>query len=313
MFKRNTKNLGASDLIVFQNQDDSFRLEIIPSAGANVRSLKIKGVNIIDGVESDEELKNNVAYKSTILAPFPNRIKDGKYEFRGKTYQLNINETPRNNALHGLIYNAPFEVLEEVVNDKNVSITLKNEYTGGNPGYPFPFTTTTKIVLDVDKGFTCTLSFRNLSDTEIPFGYGWHPYFTLNGKVDSYKLKTPATKQFMVDKQMIPTGASTEFHSFDELNPLKDIQLDGCFEIVEKNQVAETILKNGDGVTLKLWQETGHKKLNYLQIYTPPHGNSIAIEPQTCCIDAFNNREGLFYLQENEMLESSFGIILSLD
>jgi aldose 1-epimerase len=43
-------------------------------------------------------------YASSILFPFANRIADGRYDFEGKLYELNINQIEENNSLHGMEY-----------------------------------------------------------------------------------------------------------------------------------------------------------------------------------------------------------------
>lgn len=310
MFSKKSRLFGSKELITIENQKYNFGIEIIPTAGAHVRSLILKGVKVIDGVETEEELLQNPAFKSTFLAPFPNRIKDGIYNFEGKSYQLDINEKPRNNALHGLVYEAAFTLVEEKLEESSAFVTLKNEYKGKKSGYPFAFTTEVTLKIDIDKGFSCTMKFQNQSGRKIPFGFGWHPYFMLAEDVDNLKLKTPALKRFSVDQQMIPTGPPSDFHDFVEPQSLKNVQLDDCFEISKTGNVVETIVENSSGLSLKLWQETGAKKLNYLQIYTPPRRKSIAIEPQTSCVDAFNNNFGLFTLERDEIAESKFGVTL---
>jgi len=308
MFFKKLYKIGSIEVLSFCNQDNSFGIDIIPSIGAVVKSLKLNGRNIIDGPINTQEITENNAYKSTFLAPFPNRIKDGIYHFNGKKYQLPINEKPLNNALHGLIYKAPFHLVKEILGRDQMEITLNNEYDGKESGYPFPFTSQVKITIDLKQGFTCQLSFTNNSEASIPFGYGWHPYFQLNGKADSWELQFPVARQFKVDKQMIPVGESKESAQFASLTSLQGINLDDCFEIIQKGAIQKTILKNDDGSGITLWQETGDKKLNFLQIYIPPHRDSIAIEPQSSCIDAFNNGIGLFNIASNETIQSSFGI-----
>ncbi|MCB0643138.1 MAG: hypothetical protein KDC44_15925, partial [Phaeodactylibacter sp.] len=51
-------------------------------------------------------------------------------------------------------------------------------------------------------------------------------------------------------------------------------------------------------------------KYNFLQVFTPDHRQSIAIEPMTCNVDAFNNREGLIVLKPGEAHAASFGLRL---
>ena len=54
------------------------------------------------------------------------------------------------------------------------------------------------------------------------------------------------------------------------------------------------------------WQEAD--KFPYVQLFTPPSRKSLAIEPMTCNIDAFNNKEGLWYLEIGEKRTMEFGI-----
>ena len=59
---------------------------------------------------------------------------------------------------------------------------------------------------------------------------------------------------------------------------------------------------------LIIWQETGDNKMNYLVIYTPPSRQSVAIEPLTSNINAFNNGEDLIILEPNEKLSGEIRI-----
>jgi aldose 1-epimerase len=43
-------------------------------------------------------------YRGIIAAPWPNRTADGKYTIEGVTYQIPVNETQRDCALHGLAF-----------------------------------------------------------------------------------------------------------------------------------------------------------------------------------------------------------------
>ena len=68
----------------------------------------------------------------------------------------------------------------------------------------------------------------------------------------------------------------------------------------------EVILANEEG-KLTYWQEAGTGKYNFIQIFTPPHRNCIALEPMTSNIDTFNNKDGLVILQSGESLGGKFG------
>ena len=60
--------------------------------------------------------------------------------------------------------------------------------------------------------------------------------------------------------------------------------------------------------SIRYWQETGPQKFNYMQVFMPPYGTSIALEPMTCNIDAFNNGDGLTNLAPGETLRAKAGV-----
>lgn len=308
MFKKEINERNNSTTIEVKNPAKGYAMTVVPDAGAYINSLILEGIETIDGVTNSRDILKNPEFKSTLLAPFPNRIKDGKYTFDGKSYQLEINEAPRNNALHGLIFKAPFRLIRELLTEETAELEFLYDYDGSAKGYPFKFSTTVIYKIDTRKGFSANLKFVNHAQQSIPFGFGWHPYFTLNQPVDHLSLKTVSLRRFEVDQQMIPNGKTSEANEFTRTLSLKDIQLDDCFSISSTGDTITTELSDGAGVTLNLWQETGEKKLNYLQIYIPPHRQSIAIEPQTCCIDAFNNKSGYFELTPGEKISAALGV-----
>lgn len=308
MFKKFNSTLGNYNLITFASEDKKHSFTIIPAIGANLQSLVINGLETLDGVADEDEVRENPAYKSTLLAPFPNRTKNGHYTFDGKSYQLDINEAPRNNALHGFIYKMPFAVVNETTGPGSAACMLEYEYDGKQKGYPFRFKVAVNYKISVDEGFSASMSFVNLEDAAIPFGFGWHPYFSMNAAVDNLSLKTPSLKRYAVDVQMIPTGEITAANEFTGGKSLRGVQLDDCFEIVNTGNIVETHLSDANGNTFTLWQETGERKLNFLQIYTPPHRKSVAIEPQTACVDTFNNKYGYFEVEPGETVSASFGV-----
>ena len=71
-------------------------------------------------------------YRGIIAAPWPNRIADGKYTFRGAEYRLPINEVERDCALHGLAFPLDWTLKEHT--ESAVVLTCS---VGPAPGYPF--------------------------------------------------------------------------------------------------------------------------------------------------------------------------------
>ena len=52
------------------------------------------------------------AFDGAVLAPWPNRIDAGRFDFAGDSHRLPITEPERDTALHGLVADVPWSVVE---------------------------------------------------------------------------------------------------------------------------------------------------------------------------------------------------------
>jgi len=308
------KIFGKQQLKVVNKKTNEY-ITIIPECGGLINELVLqanqKNLSILNGYTSADELAEFRLHKGSKLIPFPNRIKDGKYEFGGNIYQLPLNHAAENHAIHGFIYDKKFDVINTEIQANEVTINLENIYEGTHQGFPFKFLTELICTLTVNDGFHCQTLVQNIDDRPLPFGDGWHPYFTLHKKVDELMLKIPSLLQTEVDSRMIPTGKVLDFGWFNRLAKINDIRLDTGFRIDGAEGYVETELCDLDAhVKIKIYQETGPKKYNFLQVYIPPSRDSIAIEPMTGNIDAFNNKDGLIILEPDELFEASYGVQL---
>ena len=72
---------------------------VIASVGASLRSLTYDGRDLTVPFDADEV---RPSYRGATLAPWPNRIVDGKFTFAGVERQVALTEPARHHALHGL-------------------------------------------------------------------------------------------------------------------------------------------------------------------------------------------------------------------
>jgi aldose 1-epimerase len=79
--------------------------------------------------------------------------------------------------------------------------------------------------------------------------------------------------------------------------------LDDCFILESK-----TILFLTPSLYLRI---KNHRRRLFLQLYTPPHANTIAIEPTTGISDSFNNGDGLKILKPNDTYKISWTLALN--
>ena len=286
---------------------DSF--SIVPEYGANLIDLKFKGQCVIDGFQTPDELTEGAWGKSIILFPYPNRLKDGRYTFNGKTYQFDINNADTGNSIHGFSSNVKMDVVKSDFNENSGSIVCESHHDGSHLAYPFKFTFQVQFTLS-DSALNVNMAFTNNESFDIPVGLGWHPYFKISERIEDTSLKMPETYFINIDDRMLPTGEKTPFHEFDDLKRIDSYSLDNGFFILNQSKPAEVILESEMG-RLTYWQETGEAKWNFLQVFTPPQRNSIALEPMTCNIDAFNNGDGLVLLKPQSTLSGDFGVRFS--
>jgi aldose 1-epimerase len=293
---------------------DQTTIEFLPGYGAGLNGLHIPTsaglVNFIEGYQEFTDIEKNgkVRYLSSFLFPFPNRTQDGKYSFEAKDYQFPINETARNNALHGMLHNKPF-IVSGIFTDGEVG-KIEMVYHEENPPhyYPFPFEVRIRWEFSVE-GLSCHTSIENIGESKMPVGFGWHPYFKTGSRVNDWKVGLPNGKEFLVDERMIPTGEKVAFDKFSKPALFGETHFDTGFELPANSETVESSFEDPAlGLKVNVWQETGPGKYNYLQVYSPPDRNMLAIEPMTCPANALQTGESLNLLPPGQIQQASFGI-----
>ena len=314
MFRIDDEKFGKLTRVKLVNTNSKEHVSVIPGFGANVNEIVLSkdGLNysILDGAKNYSELIKNEWYKGAKLIPFPNRILDGRYTFNRKSYKLPLNFPSQKHAIHGLIYNQTFTVKERTVSKRSASVLLEHLYSGRTDGYPFKFKVQIKYALSRD-GFECNTVIKNEHSATIPIGDGWHPYFSVKGRLTDMLLRIPSTQQIEVDDRMIPTGEVKAFEKFASLSRIGDEKIDAGFQLRKGGGHAKTELVDLElDLKVTVWQETGEMKYNYIQVFIPPSRKSIAIEPMTCNINAFNNGEGLIILKPKSTFNATYGVRL---
>ncbi|MBN1171772.1 MAG: aldose epimerase, partial [Micromonosporaceae bacterium] len=172
---------------------------VIVEVGGGIRAYSAGGVEIVDGY-GEEELCSGSA--GQVLAPWPNRIRDGRYAFGGPQ-QLALTEPDRNNAIHGLVCWARWKAVEYGADRVVVEHNLVPQ-----PGYPWPlrFQTTWSVGAD---GLRADHEVTNLGSESCPFGLASHPYLLVPGvAVDDLTLVVPGSNRLLLDSRCLPIGAA---------------------------------------------------------------------------------------------------------
>ncbi|GMA35820.1 hypothetical protein [Demequina litorisediminis] len=153
----------------------------LATLGAALRTYTVDGRDVVLPYGEDEFPP---AYAGMVLAPWPNRLRDGRYTFAGEELQVPVSEPDRGTALHGLASFQYWAVGETT--DTSVTFTLD---LAPSPGYPFQLALATTYALS-DAGLSITTEARNIGPTALPYGVGFHPWFAPGGtEVDACTLQ----------------------------------------------------------------------------------------------------------------------------
>lgn len=265
--------------------------------GAAVESLKLNSQSVIADLHP---LTYEDTYASSILFPFANRIKDGTYSYNGIDYKFNCNEESNNNALHGLVFNQTFEVVDSEITDKSAAVTVAYTVEEKNKAFPYLYTVVVKYTL-TQTSIDLSVKVVNNDDLTFPFTIGWHPYFISDNLYKS-SLEFSTSKEYQFDERMITIGE--ELKEVELPFYIKDQQLDNCYA-----------LKNGsilfDTPKFKMKIESSAQD-NYFQMYTPPKKNVIALEPVTGISNSFNNKVGLQELEPDQEYTINWKVTVAL-
>lgn len=287
---------------------------IITEVAAALRVLEVDGVEIVDAHPED----TTPPYGSGIvLAPWPNRIRDGVWLLDGRPQQLDLTEPDKNNAIHGLLRSMPYRVGAREAHAITLEATIYPQH-----GYPFILDTSVRYELVAD-GIVVTHGFRNASAAPAPIAVGAHPFFRVGD--------TP------IGDLTLTIAAATRFVADDRLNPVDEVPVDGTgFDLREGAKVggldldtafggvlhgddgiARHRLTAPDGSCIEVWQGND---FGYVQAFTPhtyPRpteadpdalGQAVAIEPMTAPPNAFNSGLGVRWLQRGESWSGSWGV-----
>ncbi len=294
--------------VISNNQGN--QLVILPEFGACLLEAQLNGTHILDGYDEPLQVDINKWYKNVLLYPFPNRLKNGQYTWRGKVYQFPINDPENEAAIHGFGVNKPMEVEKLDCREDSAQIICRYQYAGDHPAFPFPFHFRASFEINNDQQLLITLSATNTGTESMPFGFGWHPYFSISEKIADTQMQLPTCEMVGVDGQMIPTGKRYAFDDFEQLTPIGSTVLDNGFALSSTGNQARFLLSSSRG-TLTGRLQTGPGKFNFLQVFTPPYRGAIALEPMTCNIDAFNNGDGLLEVLPGAIVQARFDLAFS--
>jgi aldose 1-epimerase len=270
--------------------------------GGGLRAYSVAGRDVLDGYAEDAM---STSGRGQVLAPWPNRLADGEYEFGGRSHELPLSEAHTRTAIHGLARWASWHPVSQTADAVTLELLL-------HPQQGYPFTLRLQVAYRLDEsGLAVRTTATNEGREACPFGLGHHPYLTRGQPVvDSVSLRLPARTRLLLDDRHLPNGREavdgTPF-DFRVARPIAALELDTPFTDLDRD--ADGLARVGfDDLTV--WLDAAY---GYVHVFTGDPlpdvaRRSFAVEPMTCPPNAFRTGEGLISLEPGAAFTATWGI-----
>jgi len=282
---------------------------VVVQVGGALRTYDVAGRAVVDGFDVTAKVDGG---RGQVLAPWPNRVRDGRYRWAGQDQQLALSEAATRNAIHGLVRWAPWSVIERTPSSATVGARVWPQ-----PGYPFLLDVAAAYALDAG-GLSVTLTGRNAGDVPLPYGVGQHPYVTAGSDlVDDAVLTVPAAAWIRTDERGLPVstepvdGTPWDFRAGRQVG---DLVLDTPFTELQRDGEGRVVVRLalGDGTHgVDVW---GGQGTDYVQVFSGDtlavarRRRGLAVEPMSCPADAFNSGAGLVTLEPGQEHTLQWGL-----
>lgn len=283
---------------------------VVVEVGGSLRSYRAGDLEVLDGYGEQEMCRSA---RGHTLTPWPNRIRDGRYEFGGRSFQLALTEPEKGNAIHGLARWMNWSVGERAADRVTMRLVLHPQ-----EGYPFTLELANTYVLS-DEGLTVTTEATNVGGQACPYGSGAHPYVTVGTElIDSASLLLPAGTWLRADERQIPVARESvegTQYDFRAERPIGDTQLDtGYTDLMrDPDGRARLVLAAAGGEpAVTVWLDEAYPFVMAFTGDTVPDEDrrrrGLGIEPMTCAPNAFQSGDGLVRLEPGQTHVGSWGI-----
>lgn len=288
---------------------------VVVNVGGGIRSYNAEGRRVIQGYAEDEMCSGG---RGQLLAPWPNRLDGGTFEWNSKTHRTPLSEAEKGNAIHGLVRWSVWTVGEAT--DDRAVLTYRHY---PQPGWPWCLDYRVEYRLTRD-GLIVGLRVVNREDHGVPFGAGWHPYLdAFGGRVDDVALTVPAAVAYEASDRAIPTGtvsvSGTTF-DFTTGKRIGSLVLDKGFTelqrgsdgraVVTVNSPASGGAESGPHTT-ELWVDESYTHLVVFSgdtLAESQRRTALAVEPMTCAPNALRSGDGLRTLEPGAPFDATWGL-----
>lgn len=209
------------------------------------------------------------------LVPFCNRVRGGRFSFRGREVTLARNMEGDASPLHGQGWLAPWTVKSQAAREAELS------YLHEAGEWPWRYEARQQFKLDEDR-LSIRLACRNLSDEPMPCGLGQHPYLPCTADT---RLDTRVATAWTIDENVLPVAEVPASGRFDLRNRLV------CGQDLDHGFGGWGGMARIGDPSLPFAIELSSPDAGYFQLYSPTSGGLFVAEPVTHANAALNEPE----------------------
>jgi aldose 1-epimerase len=255
-------------------QHHAARLTLAPREGGAVRELEWRGRPVLRPTPAGagDDPFETACFP---MVPYVNRIAHGRFEFGGRTVQLERNWSEDPHPLHGQGWRAAWSVFSVTATSAAMS------FEGGADEWPWRYHCEQRFEL-LDDGVAIELSIENRSVTPMPAMLGLHPYFPDAAHAE---LRANLPRVWLADDGALPTEEveTPRAWRFEPGRAVNAVTLDHCFA-------------GWNGIASIRWPERRvilrASHCRFLHVYAPPGRDFFCVEPQNAPPGALVRRAG---------------------
>ncbi len=296
------------------------QIKVFPEIGAKSTGLWYHGAPVeLYGEVWDPYLYLSAPWGSCIPYPTPNRVRDGRFTFRGETVTMRKFGRLRNS--HGIAYDSEWQYEEPSAGADAAAMRLWLDIRPGDENYAaFPFESRLTVTYRVtERAMRFSYRVENRGNRPMPFGLCRHPFFMREDPSEPVEIKVEAADVYETTPDLLPTGnllPVSEHPEYDlrQFRSLDSIRIDAVFTHLKGDSVFIRYPRRGMQLRIRMSGEFRHVVVFSVKAYPglfPDNGlpETFCVESQTCCTDGINMHEkgfaesGLLVLQPGESRE----------
>ena len=268
---------------VLTDAQTNSQLEVVPERGGIITKWRVNGEEIFYlDAERFTNPELSVRGGNPILFPICGNLPDNTYTYQGKQYTL---------KQHGFARDLPWEVTDQVTQDKASLTVVLNSNEQTRAVYPFDFEVAFTYqmqgnILEVQQNYT------NKSSEPMPFSFGFHPYFAISDKTQL---------EFEIPSSEYQDQKTKEMHSFNGNFDFNRDEIDVAFKQLTSQSASVTDHSRKLKLTLDY-----DDAFPILVFWTLKGKDFYCLEPWSAARNSINSGEHLTVLEPEASYSASF-------